>query len=67
MPEASYQVLMTVGEMPAGGIAFPGSEYLSRLDRMTPRQVAAAGRKDKIRIGSELTTLEASATAPRGC
>lgn len=32
-PEASYQVLMAVGEMPAGGIAFPGSEYLARLDK----------------------------------
>ncbi len=35
-------------------------EYLSRLDRMTPRQVAAVGRKDRIVVGSEVTRLEAS-------
>ncbi len=41
-------------------------EYLSRLDRMTPRQVAAVGRRDRISVGPEVTRLEASpATALR--
>lgn len=41
-------------------------EYLSRLDRMTPRQVAAVGRRDRISVGPEVTRLEASpATAVR--
>ena len=35
-------------------------EYLSRLDRMTPRQVAAVGRRDRISVGPEVTRLEAS-------
>ncbi|MFT4108047.1 TOTE conflict system archaeo-eukaryotic primase domain-containing protein [Propionicimonas sp.] len=35
-------------------------EYLSRLDRMTPRQVTAAGRRDRISVGPEVTQLEAS-------
>lgn len=35
-------------------------EYLSRLDRMTPRQVAAVGRRDRINVGPEVTKLEAS-------
>ena len=35
-------------------------EYLSRLDRMTPRQVAAVGRRDRISVGPEVTQLEAS-------
>lgn len=35
-------------------------EYLSRLDRMTPRQVVAAGRKDRLVVGPEVTRLEAS-------
>lgn len=35
-------------------------EYLSRLDRMTPRQVAAVGGKDRIRVGTDVATLEAS-------
>jgi hypothetical protein len=29
----SYQCLMAVADMPAGGMTFPGSEYLSALDR----------------------------------
>lgn len=41
-------------------------EFLSRLDRMTPRQVANVGQRDKIAVGSEVTRLEASpATAVR--
>jgi superfamily II DNA or RNA helicase len=41
-------------------------EYLSRLDRMTPRQVAAVGRTERISVGPEVTQLEASpATAVR--
>ncbi len=41
-------------------------EYLSRLDRMTPGQVTAAGRKDLIRVGTDVARLEASpATAIR--
>lgn len=41
-------------------------EYLSRLDRMTPRQVAAAGRTERIVVGPEVTKLDASpATAIR--
>ena len=41
-------------------------EYLSRLDRMTPRQVAAVGRKERISVGPEVTQVEASpATAVR--
>lgn len=41
-------------------------EYLSRLDRMTPRQVAAVGHRDRISVGPEVTRLEASpATALR--
>jgi len=35
-------------------------EYLSRLDRMTPRQVAAAGRAERIAVGPEVTKLDAS-------
>lgn len=35
-------------------------EYLSRLDRMTPRQVAAAGRRERLVVGLEVTKLEAS-------
>lgn len=35
-------------------------EYLSRLDRMTPRQVVKAGRKDRLVVGLEVTRLEAS-------
>ena len=35
-------------------------EYLSRLDRITPRQVAAVGRKDRITVGPEVTRLETS-------
>ena len=35
-------------------------EYLSRLDRMTPRQVAAVARKDKIVVGPEATRFEQS-------
>lgn len=35
-------------------------EYLSRVDRMTPRQVAAVGRRDRIRVGPEVTRFEAS-------
>ena len=35
-------------------------EYLSRLDRMTPRQVAAAGRMERLIVGLEVTRLEAS-------
>jgi len=35
-------------------------EYLSRLDRMTPRQVAAAGRQDKVVVGREVVTAEPS-------
>ena len=35
-------------------------EYLSRLDRMTPRQVAAAGRRERLVVGPEVTKLEAS-------
>ncbi len=35
-------------------------EYLSRLDRMTPRQVSAAGRKDRIVVGHEVTKLGGS-------
>lgn len=35
-------------------------EYLSRLDRMTPRQVAGVARKDRISVGPEVTRLEAS-------
>lgn len=35
-------------------------EYLSRLDRMTPRQVAAVGRKDRVIVGPEVTQLVAS-------
>ncbi len=35
-------------------------EYLSRLDRMTPRQVSAVGRRDRISVGPEVTQLEAS-------
>lgn len=30
--ESSYQVLMAVADTPAGGIRFPGSEWLMRLD-----------------------------------
>ncbi len=41
-------------------------EYLSRLDRMTPRQVAAAGRKERVVVGNELKRLRPSpATAIR--
>lgn len=41
-------------------------EYLSRLDRMTPRQEAAAGRTERIVVGPEVTKLDASpATAIR--
>ncbi len=35
-------------------------EYLSRLDRMTPRQVAGVARQDRISVGPEVTRLEAS-------
>jgi len=35
-------------------------EYLSRLDRMTPRQVAAVARRDKIVVGSDIKHLEKS-------
>ncbi|BAK38063.1 putative helicase [Microlunatus phosphovorus NM-1] len=35
-------------------------EYLSRLDRMTPRQVASVARKDRISVGPEVIRLEAS-------
>jgi len=35
-------------------------EYLSLLDRMTPRQVAAVARKDKITVGSDIRHLEKS-------
>lgn len=35
-------------------------EYLSRLDRMTPRQVAAAGRSERLTVGLEVTKLQAS-------
>ena len=35
-------------------------EYLSRLDRMTPRQVAAAGRMERLVVGLEVTRLETS-------
>jgi len=35
-------------------------EYLSRLPRMTPRQVAAVGRQDTILVGPEVTTVKPS-------
>lgn len=35
-------------------------EYLSRLDRMTPRQVAAASQTERVLVGPEVTRLEAS-------
>ena len=35
-------------------------EYLSRLDRMTPRQVAAAGHTERVLVGPEVTRLKAS-------
>lgn len=35
-------------------------EYLSHLDRMTPRQVAASGRKDRVVVGPDVTRLEVS-------
>jgi hypothetical protein len=35
-------------------------EYLSRLDRMTPRQVAAVGRRDRVVVGPEVTSLRTS-------
>ncbi|HET9650091.1 MAG TPA: DEAD/DEAH box helicase family protein [Microlunatus sp.] len=35
-------------------------EYLSRLDRMTPRQVTAVGRQVKISVGPEVSRLEVS-------
>ena len=35
-------------------------EYLSRLDRMTPRQVAAVARKDRILVGPDMKRLEKS-------
>lgn len=41
-------------------------EFLSRLDRMTPRQVVAVARSERVAVGPELTKLEASpATAIR--
>jgi len=36
-------------------------EFLSRLDRMTPRQVAAAGRQDRIVVGSDVQRVEPAA------
>ncbi|WP_299039956.1 ATP-binding protein [uncultured Pseudokineococcus sp.] len=30
----SYQALMVLGDLPAGGIVFPGAEYLQQLDRV---------------------------------
>jgi len=35
-------------------------EYLSHLDRMTPRQVAAAGRTERVVVGLEVTSVDAS-------
>ena len=35
-------------------------EYLSRLDRMTPRQVTEVGRRERLVVGAEVTKLEAS-------
>lgn len=41
-------------------------EFLSRLDRMTPRQVAVAARREQVNVGPDVTRLEASpATAIR--
>lgn len=41
-------------------------EFLSRLDRMTPRQVVAVARSERVTVGPQLTKLEASpATAIR--
>lgn len=36
-------------------------EFLSQLDRMTPRQVASVGRAARVVVGPELTRLEPSA------
>jgi len=35
-------------------------EYLSRLDRMTPGQVTAVGRRERLVVGLEVTKLQAS-------
>ncbi|MBB1511248.1 DEAD/DEAH box helicase family protein [Tessaracoccus sp. MC1627] len=35
-------------------------EYLSHLDRMTPRQVAAAGRKERVVVGDDVIRLDTS-------
>ena len=35
-------------------------EYLSHLDRMTPRHVAAAGRKERVVVGDDVIRLETS-------
>lgn len=31
-PQASYQVMLTLDDVPAAGMSFPGSEFLGRLD-----------------------------------
>lgn len=74
--EPSYQVLMAVADTPAGGIRFPGSEWLARLDEFgidvdwamnirvnTREKVLARNRSAVRRLNEQYSQREAESSS----